>query len=191
VRPFVVGIAGGTASGKTTLALRVAARLDAALLTHDRYYRDATPETNFDHPDALETTRLVTDLDRLRAGEPVDVPIYDFPTHRRTLVTERMEPRPFVVVEGILVLSEPALRSRFDLAVFVDAPADLRLIRRIRRDMVERGRTLESVLAQYLGTVRPMHDRFVQPAAVYAALTLDGSGRIDDEVDRLLTILPR
>lgn len=190
IRPFVVGMAGGTASGKTTLAHKVAVRTGATLITHDRYYRSADEYTNFDHPDSLETDRLIEDLDRLRAGLPAELPVYDFATHSRRPETERVEPCPLVVVEGILVLSSPQLRARFDLAVFVEASADVRLIRRVRRDMAERGRTLDSVLAQYMATVRPMHNRFVQPAAAHAGLVLDGEGSIDAEVERLVRRLP-
>lgn len=189
-RPFVVGIAGGTASGKTTLAQLACERIGAALLTHDRYYRDADASTNFDHPDALETPRLVADLDRLRDGHPVDLPIYDFPTHRRVAATDRLVPGPILVVEGILVLSDPALRARFDLCVFMEAAADVRLIRRLRRDIAERGRSLECVLAQYLATVRPMHEAYVQPSAAHAALVLDGERPIEGELERLLRALP-
>ena len=188
-RPYVVGIAGGTASGKTTLAELAAARSGAALVTHDRYYRDADASTNFDHPDALETTRLVADLDRLREGLPVDLPRYHFPTHRRLPDTDHLVPGELVFVEGILVLAEPALRARFDLCVFVHAAADVRLIRRVRRDVAERGRTVESVLSQYLETVRPMHCAFVDPSAAHAALVLDGEGAIEAELERLLAAL--
>ncbi len=189
-RPFIVGIAGGTASGKTTLARLASLRTGAALLTHDRYYRDAHPDTNFDHPDALDTAGLVADLDRLRAGLAVDLPIYDFATHKRLPTTDRLTPGPLLLVEGILVLAEPTLRARFDLCVYVEAAADLRLIRRVRRDITERGRDVESVLAQYLATVRPMHEAFVQPSAAHAALVLDGERPVAGELERLLAALP-
>jgi uridine kinase len=190
VRPFVVGIAGGTASGKTTLAERAAARTGAALVTHDRYYLDAHAHTNFDHPDALDTSALVAHLDALRAGEPVELPVYHFPTHRRLPATERLEPRRLVIVEGILVLASAELRRRFDLAVFVRAAPDVRLARRLRRDIAERGRDVESVLGQYLRTVRPMHAAFVEPSAAHAELVLDGEGDLDRELARLLVALP-
>jgi uridine kinase len=186
VTPFVVGIAGGTASGKTSIAGLVTEALDALRLTHDRYYRDADAHTNFDHPDALDTARMVRDLDRLRRGESARLPDYDFEAHRRRADEESVDPRAVIVVEGILVLSEPTLRARMDLAVFVEAPADLRLIRRARRDVVERGRTVESVFAQYLATVRPMHDRFVEPSRAHAQLVLDGAGSLDAEATRLV-----
>lgn len=186
MRPFVVGIAGGTASGKTTIAGAACAALDALRLTHDRYYRNADAHTNFDHPDALDTARMVADLDRLRAGLDADLPDYDFSTHSRRPEEERVQPRAVLVVEGILVLAEPELRARMDLAVFVDAPSDLRLIRRARRDVAERGRTVESVFAQYLATVRPMHERFVEPSKAHAHLVLDGAGALSAETTRLV-----
>lgn len=182
---MIVGIAGGTASGKTTIARLAAERLGATLLAHDRYYLDAHAHTNFDHPDALETARLVEDLDRLRAGLVAEVPVYAFATHTRAGF-EPIRPSPVVIVEGILALSDPDLRARFDLAVFVRCAADVRLIRRVRRDVAERGRTVESVFAQYLATVRPMHDRFVEPTAGFAQLVLDGEGEVEGEVGRLV-----
>ena len=185
-RPLVIGVAGGTASGKTTIVAQACARLGALRLTHDRYYRDGDASTNFDHPDALETSLLVTHLDALRAGIAVDLPDYDFATHRRMSHAERVEPTRLIVVEGILVLADTELRQRFDLAVFVDAPADIRLIRRMLRDTRERGRTPEDVIRQYLETVRPMHERFVQPSAHHASLVLDGTLARNDEVGRLV-----
>lgn len=182
-RPFVVGIAGGTASGKTTVARRVADRLGALLLTHDRYYRSADAHTNFDHPDSLDTVRMVTDLDTLRAGQAASLPDYDFSTHRRRAAEDFVAPTPVIVVEGILVLSDAGLRSRFDLAVFVDAPADVRLIRRVQRDVAERGRTVDSVFAQYLSTVRPMHEAFVAPSVAHAHLVLDGTAEVEGLVE--------
>ncbi len=185
-RPLVIGVAGGTASGKTTIVDQACARLGALRVTHDRYYRDGDASTNFDHPDALETSMLVAHLDALRAGVSVDLPDYDFATHRRMSHTERVEPTRLIVVEGILVLADAALRARFDLAVFVDAPADIRLIRRMLRDTRERGRTPEDVIRQYLETVRPMHERFVQPSAHHASLVLDGTRASGDEIARLV-----
>jgi uridine kinase len=185
-RPLVIGVAGGTASGKTTIVAQACARLGALRVTHDRYYRNGDASTNFDHPDALETSLLVAHLDALRAGAAIDLPDYDFATHRRMSHTERVEPTGLIVVEGILVLADPDLRTRFDLSVFVDAPADIRLIRRMLRDTRERGRTPEDVIRQYLETVRPMHERFVQPSARHASLVLDGTRARDEEVGRLV-----
>ncbi len=185
--PYVVGIAGGTASGKTTVAERFAAEVDALLISHDRYYRDF-PEprgANFDHPDSLDTAALVGHLSRLRAGHSADLPVYHFPTHRRLAHVETVTPRPVIVVEGILLFADPALRDCLDLRVYVDAPADIRLVRRLRRDVEHRGRTAESVIEQYLATVRPMHERYVAPSAFHAHLQLDGT----DDVDGLLALL--
>lgn len=189
---FVVGIGGGTASGKTTLAALVAARVGAALIAHDRYYYDApdAARVNFDHPDALETNLLVDHLDRLRAGHPVDLPVYDFATHRRVPRTDRVEPSGLVIVEGILVLGDARLRRRFDLTAAVIAPPDVRLMRRVRRDCAERGRTVESVFEQYMAQVRPMHERFVEPHLQDADVLLDGLGVIEEQAGRLLARLP-
>jgi uridine kinase len=162
----------------------------AALVMHDRYYRDADAHTNFDHPDALETSALVGHLDQLRRGAAVELPRYHFPTHKRLPTTDILEPRPLLVVEGILVLADAELRRRFDLAVFVRAAADVRLIRRLRRDVAERGRTVDSVLDQYLSTVRPMHETFVEPSAAHAGLVLDGEGDLTRELGKLRSALP-
>jgi uridine kinase len=170
----IVLIAGGTASGKSTLCRTLAARPDVLLIEHDRYYKSASPGANFDEPAALDTALLIAQLAALRQGEAVDLPIYDFARHARADGTDRAVAAPIVVVEGILVLCEPALRAVADLSVFVDAPADLRLARRLRRDLIERGRSAESVLNQYLATVRPMHNRWVEPAKAHAHLVLDG-----------------
>ena len=196
----VVGIAGGTASGKSTLtrALVTALGERALYIAHDRYYRslpeafrDHPLDYNFDHPDALETSRLVADLDALAAGRPTRLVDYDFgvcaraPESRWTTV----EAREIVIVEGILVLAEPELRSRFDLCVFVHTEADLRLARRLKRDIVERGDTPDGVIAQYLATVRPMHEAFVEPSRQHAHLLLDGTAPVDDGVAALIAAI--
>lgn len=197
----VLGLAGGSGAGKTTLVDGLTSRLrgDVSVLWFDEYYHDLvhlSPEqraaVNFDHPDSLDEVLLIEHLDGLLAGRPVDVPVYDFATHTRTGRTRRVEPRPVVVVDGILVLAVPALRSRLDLAVFVDAPAEVRLARRMYRDVRERGRTTASVRAQFEATVAPMHEAFVDPSAEHADLRLDGTGDLDanldvvaDAVDRL------
>ncbi len=187
MRPLVVAIAGGSGSGKTTIASAFAARTGALLLSHDWYYRDvAEPGTaNFDHPDALETTLLVAQLTALKAGESVDGPDYDFATHRR-VTGRRLRPRPTILVEGILVLSEPAVCEACDLTVFVSCPDDVRLARRMVRDCEERGRSVRGVVDQYLVTVRRMHERFVAPCEGRAQLVLDGMGSLDEQVDRLI-----
>ena len=181
-------MAGGTASGKTTVAARAAERLGALLLHHDRYYHDvAEPRGhNYDHPDALDTARLVADLDALLAGRPAALPIYDFRTHSRSAETEAAQPSEIILVEGILTLAYGPLSERADLRVFVDAPADIRLARRLRRDVAERGREVNGVLDQYLTTVRPMHEAFVAPSAATASLVLNGTAPIDALVEALI-----
>jgi uridine kinase len=182
-RPLFIGIAGGSGSGKTTIAETVVDRLDGqvAFMQHDAYYRH-TPDlsyeertkVNYDHPASLESELLVAHLETLRSGTAVERPVYDFSEHLRAEVTVRIEPAPVVVVEGILVLSEPSLRSELDLKIFVDTDADLRFARRLERDIDERGRSVESVIGQYLETVRPMHIEFVQPSMRYADLIIPG-----------------
>lgn len=176
-RPLFVVIAGGTASGKSTVAAAAAELLDALLVSHDRYYLDvAEPRGhNYDHPDALDTDRMVSDLRTLARGEVAGLPIYAFATHSRQPEVERVAPKPVVLVEGILTLVDPRVVALADLTVFVDAPDDIRLVRRIRRDVVSRGRDVEGVLRQYLETVRPMHRQFVAPCRNQADLVLDGT----------------
>jgi len=196
-RPVVIGVGGGTGSGKTTVADAILARVGrerVALIPHDAYYRDLSHlpfeervKTNFDHPDSLETELLVAHLDALCAGRTVAMPVYDFSTHTRTDETRRVTPRPVVLVEGILVFVERALRERFDIKVYVDADADLRFIRRLRRDIAERGRTMESVIAQYLDTVRLMHLEFVEPSKRYADVIIPRGGFNEVAVDMVAT----
>jgi uridine kinase len=202
---LVVGIAGATGSGKTTVARRMIEALprgSVALLQHDSYYRDRGDlpyeqrcELNFDHPDALETSLMVEHLQQLRAGKAVKVPIYDFTTHRRGAETQRVEPGPVVVVEGILVLADPDLRAMLDIKVFVDTDADIRVFRRIRRDIEQRGRSFESVRKQYYSTVRPMHQQFVEPSKRWADIIVPEGGRnqvaLDLLVARLHTVITR
>lgn len=187
MRPLIVGIAGGTASGKTTIAHHYSTQVGAALVGHDRYYRNAPDprQFNFDHPDALETSLMVEHLQALRQGKPAELPVYQFGKHLRADHTETLQPSTILVVEGILVLSDPALRSCFDLSVWVECPADIRLVRRLRRDIAERGRTVDSVLQQYLATVRPMHEAYVQPSAAFAQLHLDGTQPTEQSVATL------
>lgn len=180
--PFTIAIAGGSGSGKTTLCralLQALGHERCALLDHDSYYRCLghlpAPErarTNFDHPDALDNDLLASHLAALRAGRAVAKPCYDFATHSRRTDVEAVQPRPLILAEGVLLLAAPQLRRAFDLRVFVDAPPDIRALRRVQRDTVERGRTLESVCRQYVETVRPMHERFVEPAKRTADLVL-------------------
>lgn len=184
--PVVLGVAGGTGSGKTTVAraiLEAVGRRRIAFLAQDSYYRDvrwSSPEEplhhNFDHPDALDHDLLVEHLRRLKAGHDVDVPVYDFVHHRRSRETERVEARAVILLEGILIFVEPELRELLDFKVFVDTDADLRLMRRLRRDIAERGRALDDVLAQYRETVRPMHNEFVEPSKRYADVIIPEGG---------------
>lgn len=186
MKPFVIGIAGGTGSGKTTVARRIyeSLHLDSAVfLDHDSYYRelDHLPmeerrRVNFDHPDSLDNDLLVAHLERLLARQAIDKPVYDFAAHTRAPRTLRVEPRDVVLVEGILLFAEPRLRELFDLKIFVDTEADVRFIRRMRRDLELRGRTVESVIEQYLGTVRPMHFEFVEPSKRYADVIIPRGG---------------
>lgn len=183
----IILVAGGTASGKTTIVHDVVAATGAVHIAHDRYYMDAEdPSTNdFDHPDSLETSLLVEHVAGLKRGEAVDLPRYGFPTHRRQPETDRVGPADLVIVEGILVLHSAELRQLADLCVYVKAPADVRLARRVQRDSVERGRSVQSVLARYMEMVRPSHEMFVAPSAMHAGLVLDGTAPIADSVARL------
>jgi uridine kinase len=178
-----VGIAGGSGSGKSTLSEWLVDRMpgEVAVIQHDAYYRHS-PElsfeqraaVNYDHPASLETSLLIQHLESLRAGEPVKRPTYDFSRHLRAEEVVMVEPLSVVVVEGILVLAEPELRAVLDLKVFVDTAADIRLARRIERDLEERGRTISSVIGQYFATVRPMHIEFVEPSKTHADLVVGG-----------------
>lgn len=181
-RALIIGIAGGSGSGKTTIADAMAEEIgkdQCALILHDSYYRDLShlPEAeraqqNYDHPESLETELLVEHLDALVRRVAIDRPLYDFTNHTRHTETERVEPHPVVLVEGVLVLAEPQLRQMMDLKIFVDTDADVRLMRRVERDIRERGRTVDSVFDQYLATVRPMHVEFVEPSRAYADLVI-------------------
>ena len=199
--PVVIGIAGGSGSGKTTVQRQIIEVFGSdriALLDHDSYYVDLAhlppaerAAFNFDHPDALETDLMVAHLDRLLAGEPVEKPTYDFTTHSRRTQTETVHPHPVVIVEGILVLGEPELRKRMDVKLFVDAPDDVRLIRRIQRDMHERGRGIEAILQQYQHTVRPMHLEFVEPSKRCADVIIPHGGRNQVALDMVLAHVQR
>ena len=181
--PLFIGIAGGSGSGKTTIAEALVEHFDGgvALVQHDAYYRH-TPElsfeerslVNYDHPASLETELLVKHLAALRAGESIERPVYDFAEHLRTEQVVVIDPAPYIVVEGILVLAEPVLRTELDLAVFVDTEPDVRLARRLEREMEERGGTARSVIGQYLSTVRPMHLEFVEGCKEHADLVIYG-----------------
>ena len=184
--PVVIGVAGGTGSGKTTVANAIVRKVGMdriALLSHDWYYRDwvdlpkdVLDHKNFDHPDSLETELLERQLRALKQGASIEAPVYDFKTHRRTAETRRIEPHKVILVDGILIFAEPELRKLFDIKLFVDTDSDVRFIRRIRRDIQERGRTFDSVVEQYETTVRPMHLEFVEPSKRYADLIIPEGG---------------
>jgi uridine kinase len=185
-KPIVFGVAGGTASGKTTIARAILDAVGAsriAYLPHDAYYKDRDDlpfeeraRLNYDHPDSLETKLLVRHIKDLSLGAPVYMPVYDFTTHRRTEETILVETAPIILVDGILIFTKRKLRDLMDIKVYVDTDADVRFIRRLQRDMTERGRSLESVVHQYLETVRPMHLRFVEPSKSYADVIIPGGG---------------
>jgi uridine kinase len=200
---LVIGIAGGSGSGKTTVAQTILQRVGPdriSFLQHDAYYKDLSglppvqrAEVNFDHPNSLENELLIRHIQQLKKGKAVEVPIYDFSTHSRTARTFKVEPRSVVLVEGILIFAETSLRELFDVKIFVDTDSDLRLIRRLQRDITERGRTTESVIKQYLSTVRPMHLDFVEPSKRYADVIIPEGGfntaALDMVVARIETML--
>ena len=197
--PLVIGVAGGSGSGKTTVVSRIVDAItpgEVTVIDHDRYYRDH-PELrleeraalNYDHPDSLETDLLIRHVKELREGRPVDVPTYDFARHGRRAETEMLKPGIAVIVEGILILTDPALRALMDVKVYVDTDDDTRFIRRLQRDTRERGRTMDSVIDQYLATVRPMHLEFVQPSKRYADVIVPLGGHNQVAVDMLLTLI--
>jgi uridine kinase len=201
--PLVIGIAGGSGSGKTTVAQIILQRVGPdriSFLQHDAYYKDLSglppiqrAEVNFDHPNSLENELLIKHILLLKKGRAVEVPIYDFSTHRRTNRTYTVQPRSVILVEGILIFAESTLRELFDVKIFVDTDADLRLIRRLQRDIAERGRTTESVIKQYMSTVRPMHLDFVEPSKRYADVIIPEGGfnaaALDMVVARIETML--
>jgi uridine kinase len=195
--PVIIGIAGGTGSGKTTVARSIYDRVGPdriEWISHDAYYRDFNgldPESrhhiNFDHPDSLETELMARHLDALAQGFSVEIPIYDFTTHSRKKESKRVEPRKVIIVEGILVLAEPELRKRIDIKLFVDTPPDIRFMRRLVRDIQSRGRSLDSVVHQYLATVRPMHEEFVEPSKRHADLIIPEGGENQVALDAIIS----
>ena len=197
--PFVIGVAGGSGSGKTTVVRRIVESLgldQVTLLQHDRYYRDRNDlrleeraALNYDHPNSLETDLLVEHVRDLKNGLPVDVPQYDFTRHARLSETETFQPRRALIVEGILIFADAALRDLMDIKVFVDTDSDTRFIRRLQRDVAERGRTMESVIDQYQTTVKPMHLEFVEPSKRYADVLIPLGGHNTVAIELLLTML--
>lgn len=184
---IIIGVAGGTASGKTTVSNKILEAVGPerlAYLEHDAYYRDLghlpleeRQQFNFDHPDSLENELLIAHLEELRQGRPVDVPVYDFAQYVRTEKLRRVEPQRVIMVEGILIFVDKRLRDMMDIKIYVDTAADLRFIRRLQRDVLERGRTVDHVIGQYLATVRPMHLEFVEPSKRYADVIIPRGGQ--------------
>jgi len=199
MRPVIIGVAGGTGSGKTTVVNKIVDNLGygaVSVIEHDFYYKDH-PELsledrsalNYDHPDALETELLVHHLEGLRRGHEIEAPKYDFSLHARKQATQTVEPRRAIILVGILILVDHALRNLMDIKIFVDTDADVRLIRRLRRDLSERGRTMASVIAQYEKTVRPMHLKFVEPSKRYADVIIPEGGSNTVAIDMLLATI--
>ena len=192
---MIIGIAGGTGSGKTTLTERLKAEFqgDVSVLYHDNYYKSHSDMTyeeraklNYDHPDAFETERMIADLQALRRGEAVECPVYDYTVHDRSPQTLVVQPTKVILVEGILIFAEPELRALMDIKIFVDTDADVRILRRIMRDVKKRGRSLDSVVQQYLTTVKPMHEQFVEPSKRYADLIVPEGGRNQVAMDMII-----
>jgi uridine kinase len=198
-KPLVIGVAGGSGSGKTTVVRRIVDSIgdgQVVVLEHDRYYRDRDDlrleeraALNYDHPDSLETDLLVQHVETLRDGGSVDVPMYDFARYARQPSTEPVAPRRAIIVEGILIYTDAALRRLMDVKVFVDTDDDTRFIRRLQRDISERGRTVQSVIDQYLSTVKPMHLEFVEPSKRYADIIIPQGGHNAVAIDMLLTLI--
>ena len=196
-KPLIIGVAGGSGSGKTTVVreiIRNIGRNQVSVVHHDSYYRDVKHlpfedrvKINYDHPESLETSLLIRHLEQLQTGHAVEVPIYDFSEHLRAPETERVEPRKVVIVDGLLILFDKELREMMDIKVFVDTDADLRFIRRLTRDIQERGRSPDSVIEQYITFVRPMHLEFVEPSKRYADIIIPEGGHNAVGVDMLLT----
>ena len=186
MKPLIIGIAGGTGSGKTTLVERLREQFgdDISVLAHDSYYKahhDLPLEErrllNYDHPSSFDTDRMIADLEQLRAGRAIERPVYDYTIHDRTEETVTVPPNKVILVDGILVFEDPGLRDLMDIKIFVDTDADVRILRRILRDVKERGRSLDSVVEQYLSTVKPMHEQFIEPSKRYADIIVPEGGK--------------
>ena len=191
---YIVGIAGGSASGKTTIVEQIRNHFGDRIqvIGHDCYYRahDDMPfaqrcKLNYDHPDAFETDRMVRDVLQLKAGNSIQLPVYDYADHNRSPETVTVQPKPIIILEGILVLEAPQLRSLMDLKVYVDTDADERIMRRISRDTLERGRSIDSIITQYRETVKPMHDKYVEPSKYYADVIIPWGGENKVGIDKL------
>ena len=199
IRPIVIGVAGGSGSGKTTVVRKIVDSVgdgNVTVVEHDRYYRDRNDlrfeeraALNYDHPDSLETDLMVRHVQALREGQPVEAPMYDFARYERTADTETLLPRRAIIVEGILIYTDAGLRRLMDVKVFVDTDDDTRFIRRLQRDLTERGRTVQSVIDQYLGTVKPMHLEVVEPSKRYADIIVPQGGHNAVAIDMLLTLV--
>jgi uridine kinase len=197
--PVVIGVAGGSGSGKTTVVRRIVESVGderVTVLEHDRYYRDRNDlrfeervALNYDHPDSLETDLMVRHLEALRAGKSVELPVYDFTRYARRAATETAHPRKAIIVEGILIYTDAALRDLMDIKVFVDTDSDTRFIRRLQRDVDARGRTMQSVIEQYLTSVKPMHLEFVEPSKRYADIIIPQGGHNAVAIDMLMTLI--
>ena len=192
---LVIGIAGGTGSGKTTLMKNLVSEFggDVTVLSHDNYYKrhdeltyEERSRLNYDEPAALDTSLMVYHLSELRSGRAIDCPVYDFSVHNRADETVRVEPKPVIIVEGIMIFENEALRELMDIRIFVDTDADIRLCRRIKRDVNKRGRSLESVLEQYQATVKPMHEKYVEPSKKYADLVVPEGGKNTIALDMIV-----
>lgn len=197
-RICVLGVAGGSASGKTTIIKKVREYFgdDIAVISHDNYYKahDDMPfeercKLNYDHPDSFESDKMAQDVKKLIVGEPIDMPTYDYCNHNRSKETIRIEPKTVIIMEGILILENRALRDLMDIKIYVDTDADERLMRRIKRDMKERARSIESILEQYTNTVKPMHEEFVEPSKRYADIIIPRGGENAPGIDMLITYL--
>ncbi len=199
---LLVGVSGGSGAGKTTLTnlifrkLKEKASTEATVINHDSYYKEYShlsksekDRLNFDHPDALDNRLFVEHLALLKQGQSVLAPVYDFTTHSRFTHTVTIKPSTVILVDGILLLAEPTIRDILDIKIFLDTPADIRILRRLQRDLNERGRTVESVINQYLATVRPMHEQFVEPSKKYADLILSGENLSESQLETVVNLI--
>lgn len=197
MKPFILGIAGGSGSGKTTVTRKIVSALDSdsiILLDHDSYYRDQShlpfekrTAINYDHPDALDNDLLLEHLKQLRAFQPIEKPLYNFVSCTRSSETMRIEPKDIIILEGFLIFSDPRIRQMCDIKIYVDTDDDVRIIRRIERDLKERGRSLESIISQYFATVKPMHHQFVEPSKRFADIIIPYGGHNQIAIDMVLT----